>query len=58
MFEQNPEKFFKMTMDSAKKSREDFKKLPADCPYRFKKIQKIPAEITEILRNKEVRLIR
>lgn len=54
MYEQNPEKFFKMTIDSAKQSREDFKKLPADCPYRFKKIQKIPVQITDILRDKEV----
>ena len=58
MFEKNPEKFFKLTMDSAKQSREDFKKLPADCPYRFKKVQKIPTEITEILKNKEVNLTR
>ena len=58
MFSSDPEQFFKLTMDSAKQSREDFKKLPADCPYRFKKIQKIPSEITEILRNKEVKIIR
>jgi len=53
-YAEDPEKFFKLTMDSAKRSREDFKKLPADCPYRFKKVQKIPPQITDILRNKEV----
>lgn len=58
MFEQNPEKFFKLTMESAKASRESFKKLPADCPYRFKKILKIPNEVTDILKNKEVKIIR
>lgn len=58
MYEQDQEKFFKLTMESAKNSRESFKKLPADCPYRFKKIMKIPNEVTDILKNKEVDLTR
>lgn len=49
MFKENPEKFLEKTLESAKQSKKDFFNLPADCPYRFDKVEKIPEDVKQIL---------
>lgn len=51
----DPDQFCSQSLEAAKESRVAFNSLPKDCPYRFKKVRKIPPQVTEILKNKEVR---
>lgn len=49
MFKENPEKFLEKTIECARQSKKDFFNLPADCPYRFDKVEKIPEDVKQIL---------
>ena len=54
LFKENPEGFLEKTLQSASKSKEDFNDLPDDCPYKFKKVEKLPEDVKTILENNEV----
>lgn len=45
MFKENPDKFLERTLECSKQSKQDFFNLPADCPYRFNKVEKIPQDV-------------
>ena len=53
-FRENPEIFLQNSLDLAKDSKNEFMNLPADCPYRFDKIEKIPDDVKLILENNTV----
>lgn len=46
--------YLEQTLAVAKKSKESFQNLPDDCPYKFKKIRKIPDHIKSILENAQM----
>lgn len=54
-FKENPERFLQLTAEGAQKARKAFSNLPADCPYRFDEVQKVPEDVKAILENASVR---
>ena len=53
-FIKEPEAFLLKTLECAKVSKEDFKNLPEDCPYRFNQTESVSEKIKEILDNPNI----
>lgn len=49
LFRRDPELFLDKTLECARRAKQEFHRLPEDCPYRFTAVEKLSEEVRAIL---------